>query len=135
MYAGFDGNVNDEGKMQFLDTRILPNSNDVDPLLIPLEVGEMVGANSLQDAHDGMSILLDIGTQITSAVLDMDTLSAEKLIDDGTHIQQTAPGCNEQEQTYESSDVSNSYHRLIRYLKPQQSSDGAAFQAHVDSSF
>ncbi|KAL7533547.1 hypothetical protein ACHAWF_004536 [Thalassiosira exigua] len=31
-------------------------------------------------------------------------------------------------------DVSNLYHRLIRYLKPQPSGVSAAFQAHVDSS-
>ncbi|KAL7544107.1 hypothetical protein ACHAXR_013585 [Thalassiosira sp. AJA248-18] len=139
VYAGFDDNVNGEGKMQFLDTRILPSKHDIDPLLLPMEVGDLVGAESLDDAHEGMNTLLDIGTQITSAVLDMDSLAAGKLIDDGTHIQQqTTRGKNTDQLEPNASmagDVSNSYHRLIRYLKPQQSSDGAAFQAHVDSSF
>ena len=47
------------------------------------------------------------------------------------------------EQRYESmmkDDVSNSYHRLIRYVKPPDQSSGgddgsAAFRAHVDSMF
>jgi len=80
---------------------------------------------------------MDIGTQITSAVLDMDSPSADKLIDDGTHIQQQTNNGEKhtQQNTIVAGDVSNSYHRLIRYLKPQQSSDGMAFQAHVDSSF
>lgn len=138
VYAGFDSDVNGEGKMQFLDTRILPSKHDIDPLLLPMEVGELVGSSSLHDAHKGMNTLLDIGTQITSAVLDMDTVSAEKLIDDGTHIQQQqgSSGDNvmgQHQSEMVASDVSNSYHRLIRYLKPQQS--GAAFQAHIDSSF
>mmetsp|Transcript_28364 Transcript_28364/g.59906 ORF Transcript_28364/g.59906 Transcript_28364/m.59906 type:complete len:506 (-) Transcript_28364:44-1561(-) len=132
VYAGFDENVNGEGKMQFLDTRMLPNKNDDDPLLLPMEVGDLVGTRSLRDAKKGMSTLLDIGTQITSAVLDMDSVSAGKLIDDGTHVQDQA---GSESQGLVASDVSNSYQRLIRYLKPQQSSDGTAFQAHVDSTF
>jgi hypothetical protein len=139
IYAGFDDNVNGEGKMQFLDTRIMPNKRNIDPLLLPLEVGELVGTESLTDAHRGMEILLKIGTQITSAVLDMDSLAAEKLIDDGTHIQQNLSRKSHEQRdvlhTMMKDDVSNSYHRLIRYLKPDQSSDSAAFQAHVDSSF
>ena len=47
------------------------------------------------------------------------------------------------EQRYESmmkDDVSNTYHRLIRYVKPPDQSSGgddgsAAFRAHVDSTF
>jgi len=50
--AGYDDNVNDEGKMQFLDTRILPNKQvNSDPLLLPLEVGELVGEKSLGNEH------------------------------------------------------------------------------------
>ncbi|KAL9181179.1 hypothetical protein ACHAXT_009984 [Thalassiosira profunda] len=136
VYAGYDEDVNGEGKMQFLDTRLLPNMQGIDPLMLPMEVGELVGSKSLDAAHDGMNTLLDIGTQITSAVLDMDTKSADKLIDDGTHVQQ---GCSDSTQQPNSElmagDVSNSYHRLIRYLQPQPSSTAAAFKPHVDSTF
>lgn len=139
VYAGFDDNVNGEGKMQFLDTRILPSKQyDIDPLLLPMEVGEMVGKQSLSDAHEGMNVLLDIGTQITSAVLDMNSQSADKLIDDGTHVQQSTATDTQQGESTDTmvkEDISNSYHRLIRYLKPQQSDDGAAFQPHYDASF
>ncbi|KAL7539660.1 hypothetical protein ACHAWF_006482 [Thalassiosira exigua] len=139
VYAGFDGDVNGEGKMQFLDTRILPSEEGaVDPLLLPMEVGELVGSESLDAARRGMGTLLDVGTQITSAVLDMDGASADKLIDDGTRARR-GRGDDEQrrgsEATAAGGDVSNSYHRLIRYLTPQPSGAGAAFQAHVDSSF
>jgi len=132
VYAGFDNDVNGEGKMQFLDSRILPAINDDDPILLPLEVGDLVGETSMSDAHNGMDTLLDIGTQITSAILDMSPQSTRKLIDDGTHLQEKTT-CNGQ--TLMKEDVSNSYHRLIRYLKPQQDGDGTAFKAHVDSSF
>ena len=138
--AGYDDNVNDEGKMQFLDTRILPNKQvNSDPLLLPLEVGELVGEKSLGDAHEGMNILLDIGTQITSAILDMDSISADKLIDDGTHVdQQTSDNTKQQSESTNmiKDDISNSYHRLIRYLKPKdETAVDAAFKAHYDSSF
>jgi len=140
--AGYDDNVNDEGKMQFLDTRILPNKQfNSDPLLLPLEVGEIVGEKSLGDAHEGMNILLDIGTQITSAILDMDSISADKLIDDGTHVdQQTSDNKEQQSESTNmiKDDISNSYHRLIRYLKPKETTDettDAAFKAHYDSTF
>ena len=56
----------------------------------------LVGEKSLGDAHEGMNILLDIGTQITSAILDMDSLSADKLIDDGTHVDQQTSDIKEQ---------------------------------------
>ncbi|KAK1740168.1 hypothetical protein QTG54_009118 [Skeletonema marinoi] len=91
VYAGFDENVNDEGKMQFLDTRILPYrtcNNYQEPTLIPLEVGELVGETSLSDAHKGINTLMDIGYQITSAVLEMQSDSANKLIDDGTRLEE-----------------------------------------------
>ena len=128
VYAGFDENVN-EGQMQMLDTRIMPSEgNEEDPLLLPLEVGDMVGSKSTSQAHDGISLLMDIGSQITSAVLGMDSHSAEKLIDDGTQRGPRQSGWN---------DVSNSYHRLIRYINPQPSTNesNAAFHSHVDSSF
>eukprot|EP00985_Skeletonema_marinoi_P035251 scaffold46045_cov153-Skeletonema_marinoi.AAC.1 len=133
VYAGFDENVNDEGKMQFLDTRILPYrtcNNYQEPTLIPLEVGELVGETSLSDAHKGINTLMDIGYQITSAVLEMQSDSANKLIDDGTRLE-------EDNQSMIGSDVSNSYHRLIRYINSQPSTDEdtAAFNSHVDSSF
>jgi hypothetical protein len=150
VYAGYDPDVNGEGKMQFLDTRILPpnneeRSNNVGPILLPLEVGELVGKEILLDAHRGMDILLRIGTQITSAVLGMDSHAAGKLIDDGTRAgrRTTSRRKKSDEQRYESmmkDDVSNSYHRLIRYVKPPDQSSGgddgsAAFGAHVDSTF
>lgn len=133
VYAGFDEDVNGEGKMQFLDTRMYSNGGEEDDsTLLPLELDGLMGSTSMNDAHAGMNILLDIGTQITSAVLGMDSESADKLIDDGkpnigietdSHVQ----AHNDQ--------VSNSYHRLIRYLKPQPDANNAAFAAHVDSSF
>lgn len=125
VYAGFDQNVNDEGKMQFLDTRILPGTKDgSESVLLPLEVGELVGSHSLNDAHQGMDTLFNIGLQITSAVLDTDAHFTKKIIDSGKH-QSSAAGWDA---------VSNSYHRLIRYMKPADTFD-AAFSAHVDSSF
>lgn len=136
VYAGFDEDVNGEGKMQFLDTRIVCDSKSETPIILPMEVGDLVGDKSICDAHKGMETLLDIGCQITSAVLGLDDASAEKLIDDGTSslaskhkIQQSTPEDR----------VSNSYHRLVRYLQPLPNSGGeltnASFQAHVDSSF
>ena len=132
VYAGFDPDVNEYGKMQFLDTRIMPateratNAGLDDSFLIPLEVGELVGTSSLKDAQRGMETLLDIGLQVTSAVLGMDKQSTNKLIDSASH-QSSLQGGNA---------VSNSYHRLIRYMKPSPSVNAdAAFNAHVDSSF
>lgn len=137
VYAGFDENVNDEGRMQMLDTRILSNSgtcnDDREDILIPMEVGELVGADSLIHAHKGISTLIDIGCQITSAVLEMHSDSAGKLIDDGTMRLE-----GEGKSTMIGKDaVSNSYHRLIRYINSQPSTDEdtASFRSHVDSSF
>lgn len=131
VYAGFDDNVNGEGKMQFLDTRMFSQGERGDSnvaTLLPMELENLVGANSMDDAHKGMGTLLDIGTQITSAVLGMNSKSAEKLIDDGdcTNADKDSTTAGDQ--------VSNSYHRLIRYLKPH-SAARTAFDAHVDSSF
>lgn len=139
VYAGFDENVNGEDKMQFLDTRIFPSVDDNtdNDVLVPMEVGNLVGEESLNNAHRGMKTLLDIGSQITVAVLGMDS-SAEKLIDDGTHVNQHSHLKETQPQpdSMASDNVSNSYHRLVRYLKPKENNGGdAAFQAHVDSSF
>lgn len=132
-YAGFDGDVNDEGRMQFLDTRFLPSGGDTPPMLLPFELGDLVGKRSLDSAHKGMDVLLDLGTQITSAVLGMDVASSDKLVDDGS-LAQSSGGA-----TMIASDVSNSYHRLIRYLEPSNVEGSepvaAAFGAHVDSSF
>lgn len=139
VYAGFDEDVNLEGKMQFLDTRLLV-PGQADSLLLPIEVGDLVGAQSLGHAHKGMSTLLDIGSQITSAVLGMDSYSMDKLIDDGTrssyclHHQKETD--NRSKNFMVADDVSNSYQRLIRYLQPQQTTENdISFQAHVDSSF
>ncbi|KAL7454431.1 hypothetical protein ACHAWC_006077 [Mediolabrus comicus] len=93
VHAGFDQDVNNEGKMQVLYTKLIPpppssslhntdDNDDEDPLLLPLEVGELVGSASLRRAHSGMSTLFDIGSQITSAVLGMDSESTNKLLDD-----------------------------------------------------
>jgi hypothetical protein len=133
VYAGFDENVNDENQMQMLDTRILPYrtcNNYQEQTLIPFEVGELVGAESLSDATKGINTLMDIGYQITSAVLEMHSDSAKKLIDDGTSIEEGS-------QSMIGKDVSNSYHRLIRYInsRPSTDEDTAAFNSHVDSSF
>ncbi|KAL7517628.1 hypothetical protein ACHAWX_002540 [Stephanocyclus meneghinianus] len=130
VYAGFDDDVNCEGRMQFLDTRIFTNGDEnVSAYLLPLELEGLVGSKSLNDAHKGMNTLLDIGSQITSAVLGMNEQSAKKLIDDGTSV-----SCDESN-PYSEANVSNSYHRLIRYLKPKPNNEETAFQAHVDSSF
>ena len=182
-FAGYDRDVNGEGRMQFLDTRILtlpPNNNDGDeergsndndnndvdhrhrPILLPLEVGELVGEESLADALRGMDVLLGIGTQITSAVLGMDHRAAGKLIDDGTRDassrrtttstsssrrEKKDDGRRRCESSMKADDVSNSYHRLIRYVEPppdrsgsgggddDDDGGGAAFGAHVDSTF
>lgn len=133
VYAGYDENVNDENQMQMLDTRILPyrtGNNYQEQTLLPLEVGELVGADSLSDAMKGINTLMDIGYQITSAVLEMHADSAKKLIDDGTRLE-------EESQSMIGKDVSNSYHRLIRYInsRPSTDEDTAAFNSHVDSSF
>ena len=112
-YAGFDGDVNDEGRMQFLDARFVPSGGDTPPMLLPFEVGSLVGKASLDGAHRGMDVLLDLGTQITSAVLGMDGASSDKLVDDGSLAQSSGGAAR-----MKASDVSNSYHRLIRYLEP-----------------
>ena len=139
LYAGFDQNVNNEGLMQFVDTRILPRSDDSgtgnsvnnEDILIPMEVGELVGKESLRSAHKGIATLMDVGYQITSAVLEMHSKSADKLIDDGTTLNK------ESQSTAMGKDVSNSYHRLIRYINsgPSMDEDTAAFRSHIDSSF
>ena len=138
LYAGFDQNVNDEGLMQFVDTRILPRSDDSgtrnsvnNDILIPMEVGELVGKESLRSAHKGIGTLMDVGYQITSAVLEMQSKSADKLIDDGTTLNKGS------QSTVMGKDVSNSYHRLIRYINegPSTDEDTAAFRSHIDSSF
>ena len=138
LYAGFDQNVNNEGLMQFVDTRILPRSDDSgtrnsvnNDILIPMEVGELVGKESLRSAHKGIGTLMDVGYQITSAVLEMHSKSADKLIDDGTTLNK------ESQSIVMGKDVSNSYHRLIRYINsgPSTDEDTAAFRSHIDSSF
>ena len=132
-YAGFDGDVNDEGRMQFLDTRFLPSEGGIPPMLLPFELGNLMGKASLDGAHKGMEVLLDLGTQITSAVLGMDIASSDKLVDDGS-LARSSGGAK-----MEACDVSNSYHRLIRYLEPSKVEGSepipAAFGAHIDSSF
>eukprot|EP00804_Cyclotella_cryptica_P002373 CCRYP_004079-RA/>CCRYP_004079-RA protein AED:0.00 eAED:0.00 QI:109/-1/1/1/-1/1/1/96/499 len=132
VYAGFDDDVNGEGKMQFMDTRTFCNcdsDDDSNATLLPMELKMLVGTRSMSDARSGMNTLFDIGMQITSAVLGMNSMSAEKLIDDGKS------GCRRNSDLRLEDRVSNSYHRLIRYLKPQPSNNDAAFDAHVDSSF
>ena len=42
--------------------------NNAPPAMLPKEVGELVGKQSLANAHNGMSTLFDIGCQVTSAV-------------------------------------------------------------------
>jgi hypothetical protein len=170
VHAGFDQDVNNEGKMQVLYTKLIPrppssnlHNNDSDdnedPLLLPLEVGELVGSASLRRAHSGMSTLFDIGSQITSAVLGMDSESTNKLLDDCSRVNDSSSSSKQQEQQHEMRSenheeiaitMSNSYQRIIRYLKPKQQQqhqssisgateekeeDDAAFWPHVDSTF
>lgn len=142
VHAGFDHNVNEEGKMQVLYTKLIPGEDaDEDPLLLPLEVGDLVGTKSLSRAHSGMSTLFDIGSQITSAVLGMDIESTNKLLDDCSRTTakvDMVPGNHEEI----ADTMSNSYQRIIRYLKPKPENeqgenveDDAAFWPHVDSTF
>lgn len=155
VHAGFDNNVNNEDKMQVLYTKTIPpkNSEDVigDPVLLPLEVGELVGQKSVNKAHSGMATLADVGSQITSAILGMDGISTKKLLDDCTRADTSISGnisedfeINEEGRALlrEKFQVSNSYQRLIRYLKPPppqqakvKTEDDAAFWPHVDSTF
>lgn len=140
IHAGFDNNVDEEGKMQVLYTKLIPGeNNEENPLLLPLEVGELVGSNSLNRAQNGMSTLIDIGSQITSAVLGMDSESTNKLLDDCKRVE----NFQQHEMVSDNADkiadnVSNSYQRIIRYLKPQSAAAAetdAAFWPHVDSTF
>ncbi|KAL9185057.1 hypothetical protein ACHAXT_002834 [Thalassiosira profunda] len=145
VHAGFDHNVNEEDKMQVLYTKLIPGqTNDEDPLLLPLEVGELVGAQSLSRAHSGMGTLFDIGSQITSAVLGMESESTNKLLDDCSRLTETTNHAMTPENHEKIADtMSNSYQRIIRYLKPKPASsssnegaeDDAAFWPHVDSTF
>jgi hypothetical protein len=139
--AGFECNVNNEGKMQVLDTKLILNQLGGElPLLLPLEVGELVGPGSLHRAQRGMGTLFDIGSQITSALLGMNAKSTNKLLDDFTN---DVTNRMRHEMVSENADkiadnVSNSYQRIIRYLKPQSGADAeedGAFTPHVDSTF
>lgn len=127
VYAGYDNDVNGEGKMQFLDTRMLSTLEDGnDAFMLPFEVEDLVGTSALKDAQAGIHALLNIGSQITAAVLGMDSQSADKLIDTGGYAGDSVD--------HGGGSVSNSYHRLIRYPKPLEATD-TAFVPHVDSSF
>ena len=135
VHFGFDANVNEEGKMQVLYTKLVPSkkNNDEQPIMLPKEVGALVGIESLSNAHDGMETLFDIGSQITSAVLGMTDCSTNKLLDDCTASRNDF----NHEVEHHSDNVANSYQRLIRYLKPQNNEtvDTPAFWPHVDSTF
>ena len=141
VHAGFDNDVNDEGKMQVLYTKLIPDQSGQDhPLLLPLEVGELVGSNSLDRAQSGIRTLVDIGSQITSAVLGMNSESTNKLLDDCKDVFSSR---EQHEMVHHNADkigdaVSNSYQRIIRYLKPPSAAaakEDAAFWPHVDSTF
>ena len=142
IHAGFDSNVNSENKMQILWTNLLTNPTTHNPLLLPFEVGELVGTQSLHKAKCGMGTLMDIGSQITSAVLGMDETSKNKLLDDCSTTTSAADvsSCMD-DMTSNNADeiaenVSNSYQRIIRYLKPMSATnEGAAFLPHVDTTF
>jgi hypothetical protein len=121
--------------MQVLYTKLIPGDN---PILLPLEVGELVGSRSLNRARDGMGTLFDIGSQITSAVLGMNDGSIRKLLDDCTRVPTTQHEMVSHNADRIADNVSNSYQRIIRYLKPQEGSNSendAAFWPHVDSTF
>ena len=146
IHAGFDSNVNSENKMQILWTNLLPNPTTHNPLLLPFEVGELVGTQSLEKAKCGMGTLMDIGSQITSAVLGMDETSKNKLLDDCSTTTTTdsaddVSSCTDDMESNNADEivenVSNSYQRIIRYLKPTSAAndEGAAFLPHVDTTF
>jgi len=129
VYAGYDDNVNDEGKMQLFDTRILSEKTDDDRNsksdLLPFEIEDLVGSTIHDDAKDGIDTLFGIGVQVVRAVLGMDETSAKELIDTGGHAgESTSYG-----------GISNSYHRIIRYPRQTSKAKADAFPAHVDSSF
>jgi hypothetical protein len=143
--AGFDHDVDEEGKMQVLYSKLIPSFDDnEDPLLLTLEVGDMVGTKSLSRAHRGMNTLFDIGSQITAAVLVMDDASTKKLLDDCSRSTSSSKVDMVPDNHEEIADtMSNSYQRIIRYLKPKQPANDeqtaddndAAFWPHVDSTF
>ena len=145
VHAGFDHDVDEEGKMQVLYSKLIPRDDNEDPLLLPLEVGDMVGTKSLSRAHSGMNTLFDIGSQITAAVLGMDDASTKKLLDDCSRSTSSAKVDMVPDNHVEIADtMSNSYQRIIRYLKPKQpvaneeqaeDDNDAAFWPHVDSTF
>ena len=145
VHAGFDHDVNEEGKMQVLYTKLIPGEDHEDPLLLPLEVGDMVGTKSLSRAHSGMNTLFDIGSQITSAVLGMDNESTKKLLDDCSRSTTAKVDMIPDNHEEIADTMSNSYQRIIRYLKPKQPANNneqdedaendAAFWPHVDSTF
>ncbi|KAL3785264.1 hypothetical protein HJC23_002719 [Cyclotella cryptica] len=140
IHAGFDDDVNEEGKMQVLYTKLIPGlTREDDPLLLPLEVGELVGTNSLSRAHSGMNTLFDIGSQITSAVLGMDSVTTSKLLDDCTRVRENSEQHNMVSDNADkiADEVSNSYQRIIRYLEPPAAVEETdpAFWPHVDSTF
>lgn len=124
--------------MQVLYTKLLPDPTTNNPLVLPLEVGELVGARSLNKAQSGMGTLMDIGSQITSAVLGMDESSTNKLLDDCTDVSTQQHDMVSHNADKIADNVSNSYQRIIRYLKPdsaQAATKDAAFWPHVDSTF
>lgn len=142
VHAGFDHNVNEEDKMQVLYTKLIPEGEDEDPMLLPLEVGDLVGTKSLSGAHRGISTLFDIGNQITSAVLGMDSESSNKLLDDCSITSTAKVEMKSSNHEQIADTMSNSYQRIIRYLEPKPANEqdedaqsDEAFWPHVDSTF
>jgi len=144
VHSGFDRNVNEEGKMQVLYGLLMPDADDcIDPMMFPMEIGDLVGQKSISDGHRGMRTLFNVSKQITSAVLDMDKTSTKKIVDDCT----TSPVLSSGDSAINAANVdnltdkmSNSYQRLIRYLQPKQNDESVeedgnapAFWPHVDS--
>ena len=137
VHAGFDKNVNGDDKMQVCYTKLIPPKREAEtPLLLPLEVGELVGESSLSEGCDGMKTLFGISSQLTSAVLGMTKESTDKLLDDSSLRKEevSSDEMNAANVDNLTDIVSNSYQRLIRYSSGAASnSDAPAFWPHVDS--
>lgn len=144
VHAGFDTNVNMEDKMQVLYGLLMRNSDDNnnsggDPTMIPAEVGEIMHPTSLAKGHDGMRTLFDVSKQLVAGVLGMDEDEATKVVDDCTAPQDPTTIIDHNDEMdpakFEdyTANISNSYQRLIRYMKQPPGKEAPSFWPHVDS--
>lgn len=138
VHAGFDKNVNGDDKMQVCYTKLIPPKSEAElPILLPLEVGELVGESSLSDGCNGMKTLFSVSAQLTRAVLGMTKEATDKLLDDSSLRNEEVSSDEMDSANIDNltDNVSNSYQRLIRYSSgvASNSDDTAAFWPHVDS--